>query len=45
MQEAATAREERNSPIFHAIQQQQEEMNKAIARDRESMTLLFDYLY
>ena len=45
MQEAATAREERNSPIFHAIQQQQEEMSKAMARDRETTALMFDRLY
>ena len=45
MQKEAAVREERTSQIFHAIHQQQEQMAKAMARDRETTTLMFDRLY
>ena len=45
MQKEAAVREERTSQIFHAIQQQQAQMNKAMARDRETTALMFDRLY
>ena len=45
MQKEAVVREECTLQIFHAIQQQQEQMAKAMATDRETTALMFDRLY
>jgi len=44
LQEEAAAKEERNTAMFYAIRQQQDQMNLAMARDRESTTLMFERL-
>ena len=45
LQEEAAAREERNMSVIHAIQQQQERTNQAMARDREFAALMFERLW